>query len=165
MEGSTLGAIICAAFGGIWGIVGAFGLPQPWRAWVLGLSITVTTILIAAIAMHHMTSQSSTFRGDVYSAAVAFEVVGIIATVWLLRRLGRRQFILPAIGFVVGLHFLGLWRATDLFVFVWTAIGMCVVAVIAASVPDSSIDGVLRRAIAGLGLATVLWTASTFGLK
>jgi hypothetical protein len=165
MEGSTLGAIICAAFGGIWGIVGAFGLPKPWRAWVLALSITVSTILIAALAMHHVPSQSGTFRGDVYWAAVAFEVVGIIAAVWLLRRLRRRQFILPVIGFIVGLHFLGLWRATDLFVFVWTAIGMCVMAVIAALVPDSSIDGVIRRAIVGLGLAAVLWTASTFGLK
>jgi hypothetical protein len=53
--------------------------------------------------------------------AIAFEVAAILATIWLLRRFALSHFLMPAIGFIVGLHFLGLWKATDLWVFVWTA--------------------------------------------
>ena len=37
--------------------------------------------------------------------------------------------------FIVGLHFLGVWKATDLVVCVWTAVGMCLVSVIALLLP------------------------------
>jgi len=73
---------------------------------------------------------------------------------------------MPAIGFIVGLHFLGLWKATDLRVFRWTAVAMCLVCGIAAFLPSATPNGNvdLRRAVTGLGCALVLWGASAWGL-
>ena len=102
-----------------------------------------------------------TFRGAVYNEAVGFEVVFIVIAVWLLRRAKHPQYILPVVGFIVGLHFLGLWRATDLSVFVWTAIGMCIASAIAIILPPNMV--VARRAIAGFGCALVLWATGLLG--
>jgi hypothetical protein len=167
IDGSTLGAIIVVVFGAVWGVAGAIGLPRPWRTWGLALSIAVSAALLIWCLMPHTTSMSGTFRGGVYGAAVAFELAGITAIVWLLRRLRLPRYILPAVGFVVGLHFLGMWKATDLLVFVWTAVGMCTVSVIAVWLPDHSggraVD--VRSVITGFGLALVLWTTGVFGLR
>jgi hypothetical protein len=71
------------------------------------------------------------------------------------------QFLSPAIGFIVGLHFLGLWKATDLRVFLWTALSMCLVCGLAAFLPGTTENGSVdvRRAVAGLGSALMLWGA------
>ena len=167
VDGATLGAVICVAFSGVWGVIGASGLPRQWRMWVLGSSIVVSVATIVWRLLPHVSPGSGVFRGDVYFEAVAFEAVGIVVAVWLLRRLGHREYILPVVGFIVGLHFVGLWKATDLFVFVWTAIGMCVVSLIAIWLPGPSIGRAIdvRRAITGFGCMLVLWTTGVFGLR
>jgi len=59
------------------------------------------------------------------------------------------------------LHFLALWKATDLRVFLWTALAMCLVCGAAAFLPEANANGVdLRSIVAGLGSALVLWGAS-----
>jgi hypothetical protein len=75
--------------------------------------------------MSQAVQKSQTFRGSIYVAALAFEVIPIFAAVLLLRRFALSQFLVPAIGVIVGLHFIGLWKTTDLFVFRWTAVAMC----------------------------------------
>ncbi len=116
-------------------------------------------MLVAALSVFDAHGPlGTTFRGDVDGIAVTFEVMGIIAAVWLLRRLGRARFLLPAIGFIVGLHFIGLWRATDLSVFVWVAAAMCLICGLAVFAPETrTID--TRRVIAGFGSALVRWAA------
>jgi hypothetical protein len=56
------------------------------------------------------------------------------------------------------LYFLGLWKATDLRVFVWTALAMCIVCGLAAFLPGATENGDVnvRQAVAGLGSALVL---------
>ena len=107
-----------------------------------------------------------TFRDRIYGKAVVFEVVAIAATIWLLKLFGLPDLVMPAIGFIVGLHFLGLWKATDLRVFLCTAVAMCLVCGIAAFLPGATASGNvdLPRAVTGLGCALVLWGASAWSL-
>ena len=161
MDGPAIGAIVGVTFGGAWGIAGATALPHPWQAWAIGSSIGISAVLIVALALPHEQRQSGTFRGDTYAMAVAFEAVAIFATIWLLKRFALSQLLLPAIGFIVGLHFLGLWKATNLRVFLWTALAMCIVCGLAALLPGARENGNVdtRRVVVGLGNALVLWGA------
>ena len=161
MDGPTIGSVIGVAFGCAWGIAGATALPRPWLAWALGSCIGISAVLIVALALPHKQRPSGTFRGHIYGMTVAFEAAAIFATIWLLKQFALPQFLLPAIGFIVGLHFLGLWKATDLRVFLWTALAMCLVCGLAAFLPGATENGSVdvRRVVAGLGSALVLWGA------
>jgi hypothetical protein len=163
MDGQTIGAVVGVAFGCGWGIAGATGLQPPWRARIETLSVAISAALIAALAIFGARGPLGTFRGDVYGVAVTGEAVGIVAAVWLLRRCGLSQFLLPAIGFIVGLHFIGLWRATELSIFVWVAVAMCIVCALAVFVPTSA-DTDLRRVVAGIGSAAVLFASGLAAL-
>jgi hypothetical protein len=162
MNGATIGVV----FGCAWGIAGATALLAPWHAWAIGSSIGISIVLVVALSLAQKRRTSGTFRGRIYGIAVVFEVVAIVATIWLLKLFGLPHLLMPAIGFIVGLHFLGLWKATDLRVFLWTAVAMCLVCGIAAFLPSATANGNvdLRRAVAGLGCALVLWGASAWSL-
>ncbi len=162
MDGPAIGAISgCRILAVLEVLAGATALPRPWQAWAIGSSIGISAVLIVALALPHEQRQWGTFRGDTYAMAVAFEAVAIFATIWLLKRFALSQFLLPAIGFIVGLHFLGLWKATYLRVFLWTALAMCIVCGLAAFLPGASENGNVdaRRVVVGLGNALVLWGA------
>ena len=158
----SLGPVIGVAFGCAWGVAGASALPRPWQAWAIGSSIGISVVLILALALPHRQRLPVTFRGHVYGIAIAFEVAAILATICLLRLFARPHFLMPAIGFIVGLHFLGLWKATDLQVFLWTALALCIVCGLAAFLPGATENGDVnvRQAVAGLGSALVLWGAA-----
>ena len=162
MDGSAIGAIAGVAFGCAWGVAGATGLPRPLRAWAGGLSAAVSAILIAALALIRTAHPSGIFRGSVYGMTVGGETAVIFLAIWLLRRYELSQFLIPTIGFIVGVHFLGLWKATGLSLFRWTSGAMCLVCVLAAILPGAAgVGGVdTRRAVAGLGCAVVLWSAA-----
>jgi hypothetical protein len=128
------------------------------------LSIAVSTVLIIALAISGAKDQPSSFRGDVYGIAVALQAVGIIGAVLLLKRLAVPQFLMPAIGFIVGLHFLGLWQATDLPMFAWVALAMCSVCGVAALIPVRNGNTDWRRVVTGFGSALVLWAAGIVSL-
>jgi hypothetical protein len=161
MDGPSIGPVVGVAFGCAWGVAGATALPRPWQAWAIGSSIGISAALIVALALPHKQHHSDTFRGHIYGIAVAFEVAAIFGTIWLLRQFALSHFLLPAIGFIVGLHFLGLWKATDLRVFLWTALAMCLVCGVAAFLPGATENGNVdvRRVVTGLGTALVLWGA------
>ena len=161
LDRRTIGSVVGVVAGCVWGIGGAIGLPRPWQAWAVGSSIGISVVLIAALAMTYGRRQLGTFRPSIYGMAVAFETGAIFTAIWLLERLRLPQFLLPAIGFIVGLHFLGLWKATDLRVFLWIALVMCIVCGLAAFLPGVTKTGDvdLRTVVAGLGSALVLWGA------
>lgn len=161
MDGATIGALIGVAFGCIWGLGGASSLPRPWREWAMGISLGISLALVIALVMPHAPRQSAAFRGRIYGIAVAFEVIAIFTTAWVLKSFCLPQFLLPALGFIVGLHFIGLWRATGLVLFLWTAIAMCAVCVFAAFLPTATRWGISpKAAVSGLGCAIVLWVSS-----
>jgi hypothetical protein len=162
MNGATIGAV----FGCAWGIAGATALPTPWQAWAIAFSIGISIVLILALSLPHKHRPLGAFRGRIYGMAVVFEVAAIFATIWLLKQLGLTNLLMPAIGFIVGLHFLGLWKATHVRVFFGTALTMCLVCGLAAFLPGTTANGSvdLRRVVTGLGSAVVLWGASAWSL-
>jgi uncharacterized membrane protein (UPF0136 family) len=161
MNRGSVGAVVGVAFGCAWGIAGATALPNPWSVWGVRLSIGISAALAAALVMLPARRKIGTFRGQVYGVAVALEAAGIVITVWSLRHLSLQQFLLPAIGFVVGVHFIGLWKATDMSLFRWVAGALCTICVVAAFSPGLTENGGIdvRRVVAGLGCALVLWAA------
>jgi hypothetical protein len=161
MNAGSVGAIVGVAFGCAWGIAGATALPAPWRAWVVGLSIGISAALVVALAVLPARRKAGTFRGREYGVIVALEAVGIVMAVRILEHFSLSQFLLPVIGFIVGLHFIGLWKATDLSLFLWIAGALCIVCVVAVFLPDLTENGGInvRRVVAGLGCALVLWGA------
>ena len=105
------GALIGLGFGLLWWWVGAGA--------VAGLTGTVLQILgiliFAAIGIWIIKREATPPRGkprwNYYVAAVVAEVVAIRFTqTWLAAR-GLDQLLLPAVGVIVGLHFIGLQYA------------------------------------------------------
>lgn len=163
MNNAAIGATVGAAFGCAWGIVGSLGLPPHVRTAGIVVAAVISAALIIALAIHPNTLVSPKFRGLIYGGAIAFEVIVIILGSIPLQRPSLQQFILPFVGFVVGLHFIGLWKATDLRLFLWIAAAMCLVCVIAAFLPSRQPDGVdLKIAVTGIGSAVVLWAAGLY---
>lgn len=163
MNNAAIGATVGAAFGCAWGIVGSLGLPPHFRTPGIIFAAGVSSALIIALVVHPNTLASAKFRGVIYGGAIAFEVIAIIAGSMALQGPKLQQFILPFIGFVVGLHFVGLWKATDLRLFLWIATAMCLVCAVAVFLPSRRPDGVdLRIAVTGIGSALVLWAAGLF---
>jgi hypothetical protein len=159
MDARTLGALIGVVFGCAWGIAGASGLRGRGMPAAMLFVLAVSAALVAALLRVPAHGSVGTFRGSVYGVAVALESIGIIVAVALLRRFDHATFMMPVVGFIVGLHFVGLWRATDLRLFAWVAVAICVVCAFAAMLPpDGATDG--RRVFAGIGCAVVLWTAA-----
>jgi hypothetical protein len=158
MNAPVIGAVVGVTFGSAWGIAGAMGLKRRWRLWAVALSVGISATLVAALSISESKAQAGTFRGNVYGFAATFEVVAIVAAVPLLRRHGRSDLLMPVIGLIVGLHFLGLWQATDLVRFVWVALAMCFLCGLAAFIPVNE-HANARWVLAGFGSALVLWAA------
>jgi hypothetical protein len=151
---STIGTI----FGGLWGIVGALALPTAWHWPVAGITGMVTlTILLRLWRGPSPVSGAPLFRRQVYRWAVMFEVVAIAAASVLLRRAGLQSFFIQVVGIVVGLHFIGLYRATRAPRFLAMCAGMIAVSAAAMLLPAPA-GGLAPRDVAtGFGNALVLW--------
>lgn len=166
MGGLTIGALIGAVFGCVWGIAGSSGLPVRQGPWGRLLSVAIFVALMVVLIKRPppLAAQPAPFRAGIYGLGVCAEVVAIVAVVWYARRYGRKDILLPAIGCIVGLHFIAMWIATGAFIFVWTAIAMCLVSLIALAWPGRTMgDGALmdiRRVFAGWGCAVVLWVTA-----
>jgi hypothetical protein len=166
MSGARIGALVGVFFGCAWGLAGAVGLPRSERVIGVTLSLVISVVLAILLAMHRTPGDTppGVFRGGVYGAAVAFEVVAIFVAVLGLRHWELEGLLVPTIGFIVGLHFIGLWKATDLIAFAWVAVAMCVVCLIAMALPGLAADTGyainFRQVVAGWGCALVLWVAA-----
>jgi hypothetical protein len=163
VNGATIGSMVGAGFGGLWAVAGAFGLPVRARMPAIFLALAVTAGLIAAsVSIPAPGGGSGIFDGAVYGIAVAAESIAIAVAAIVLRR--RRELLMPAIGFIVGLHFIGLWKATTLTLFLAVAAGMCAASLGSLLVPERSGGGFgARQAVAGFGCAVVLWAAAAIG--
>ena len=152
MTGLQIGLLIGSVAGCGWAFAGASALPRAARggaflaAGVIGAALAAATMRMPARAV------TGTFDGAVYGIAVTAETVGIIVTALVLRRLGRGDWLAPAVAILVGLHFLGLWRATARATFIAVALGMCLVGAVGLAVPRRQ-----RLAVTGIGCALALW--------
>lgn len=166
MTGAAIGALVGASFGGCWAIAGAFGLPKRMRPPVILLSLAVTAFLIARPFVEPLSGvPQGSFDATVYWIAVAAETAAILIAAIFLNVRGRKDLLLPVIGIIVGLHFIGLWQATRLLLFLGVAILMCAVSLAALLLRGYDANGVSpRQAVAGLGCAIVLWGCAALTL-
>ena len=107
-----IASFIGLAFGVLWLIVGIGAAPSPWST-IAGI-VGALLFIGAVIRIARPKSRGGRFDRLWYIAAVIAEVVAILLVQsWLIRH-HREDLLFPAIGVIVGLHFLGLWRAMGL---------------------------------------------------
>jgi hypothetical protein len=153
-----IGGTVGLVFGGLWSMLGASALPPAWQtpAALAGLAVTVALIVL----LWRTASPGGgtrLFGRWAYLLAVALEVAALVVANNLLPRYGLGAYLIPAVGIIVGLHFIGLWKATGLVRFLWIAGAMCAVSAAAAALPALHGAIHLRDVAAGFGNALVLW--------
>lgn len=154
MNGAQIGTIVGVAFGGAWGIAGTLPLPPVWRtAGILG-SLAVSALL-ALLIYRAPGSAGGYFNGAVYGIAVTAEVVAIVIAGVILSRTGHNTLIPPVVAVIVGLHFIGLWRAMGSVTFLWLAAALCAIGLFAATMRPAA-----RLPVTGIGSALALWGAA-----
>ncbi|MEP9360363.1 hypothetical protein [Sphingomonas sp. KR3-1] len=139
-------------FGGVWGVFGAQALSQDWRSAGIAGAVLVTAVLIALLWRSGGGTGGGLFRKRTYYLAVALEVAAIAAANLLMPRLGLTGYALQILGLIIGLHFIGLWKASDMARFLGIAAGMTVLSLAACALPAP-----LRDMVTGFGNALVLW--------
>jgi hypothetical protein len=153
-----MGLIVPILFACIWSVMGVSALPIALHMPGIAGSLAVSAILTIAVLQAPLRA-AGRFDSAIFGMAVMFEAAAIVAAVILLNRTHEESFIPPAIAAIVGLHFIGLWRATGDFIFVWVATAMCAVGLAAALSPLPA-----RAPVAGLGSAVALWGAAVVTL-
>jgi hypothetical protein len=150
-------------FGGLWSVLGAQGLRQSWQlpAAAIGIAITVALIIMLWRRPTRAGTGTALFGRRAYSVAVILEVLAIIAASNLLHRYGLQSYFIPAVGAIVGLHFIGLWAATHMPRFLWIAGAMVVVSLLTALLPHAYGAFDPRDAACGFANALVLWIGAS----
>jgi hypothetical protein len=161
-----IGATVGLFFGGLWCVLGSQALPQHWQLPVIVAGWIVTLLLVLRLwrLPAFGAGGGAMFRQRTYLVAVALEVVALVAANNLLPKMGFGDELIPVVGIIVGLHFIGLWQATGLRRFLGIAVAMCVVSAFSALLPSlwGNIDP--RVAVCGFGSALVLWIGAGLAL-
>ncbi len=155
MTGQQIGVLIGVIAGGSWALAGSASLRGAPRVLAMIVSLVGSILLAVATARLPSNGEAGRFDGAIYGIAVTAEAIAIVVAVPVLRRLGRGDWLVPVIAMIVGLHFLGLWRATGDAVFVGLAAGLCAIGIMGVRVPAS-----WRMLVVGFGCALVLWAAA-----
>ena len=156
-----MGALIAAIFGGVWALAGSAGLAGRSRGTIMALCAAIAAMLIVFVLTRPPTAAAGFFKPTIYGWSVAGEVIAIVLAVVLLRIRRRADFILPSVGLIVGLHFIGMWKAIGLVLFLAVAVAMSAVSLVAFFLPGRNAKGFsARQAVAGFGCAIVLWLAA-----
>jgi hypothetical protein len=168
--GVAIGALIATCFGLGWAIAGILGVPSRWRLSILGFAIFISLLISTGIFWRlrsHFVSESGTFNGAIHWSAVALETVAILVAVFALRWKGLKDYIMPAIAFIVGAHFFGLARAiiSSGRGFILVGGSMCVLAAaIIFGLARSLVSCSQSMALTGFGCASILWASGLFTL-
>ena len=159
MKAKLIAPSIGLLFGGLWSFLGASGLPHRMQtpAEAAGVIVTLALIVLVWIRRGSTETGARLFRRWSYLVAVALEIVGIYVVTTLLNAHGLQGYVIPAVGVIVGLHFIGLWQATGQSVFLWICGSMCAVSALAAFLPTALNGYDPRITVTGFGNALVLW--------
>lgn len=153
--------MIGTGFGGFWAIMGALALPRAFTTWAAAGAAALTLILLGRLWLSAAPQRSGFFRRSAYRVAVVLEIVALVAAGYLLPRSGLAAYLVPVIGIIVGLHFIGLWRASGNRIFLLIAGAMCAVSAVAMALPAAPAGFLNARALfASYGNALVLWVGA-----
>ncbi|MGI4878226.1 MAG: hypothetical protein ACRYG4_12160 [Janthinobacterium lividum] len=147
-------------FGGLWALVAAMASPTGWRLPLAGFAALMTVLFVARLWRKQEPVpgvEERLFGRTTYQMAVGAEVLCIYGASALLPQLGWQSYYIQAVGIIVGLHFIGLWKATRSVRFLTIAAAMCVVSTIAIALPATLHLFHVRDIFTGAGNAGVLW--------
>ena len=151
--------LIGLIFGGLWALIAVLALPRMDRPEGIFLVILITMGFLLRLwrRTSDLSSRKAFFRTRGYLVSVACEVIALYIVSATFRRYALSEYLYSAIGFIVGLHFIGLWRASGSRRFLSVSTGMCLVSLLSAAIPFiwRMID--LRYAFLGTGNALILW--------
>jgi predicted DNA repair protein MutK len=144
-------------------LLGVFALPRPYDRIGSALALAIALIFLVRLWRHEppTASERPPFIISVYVVAVFAELLGMYTAALLLPRFGAQQQVYPAVGCIVGLHFIGLWLATRSPRFLHITAGMCLVSLLSMILPFTWNTIGLRYLLLGAGNAVVLWVAAS----
>lgn len=158
MNSKKTGIAISSIMGFFWCIIGSITLTHTCRvATIAGAFVATGALLYANVSQ---SSALTKFNRNIFVLAMAFEIIGIAGAVWLLIAFREPTFIWSAVASIVGLHFIGLWLATDDRTYLGITIAMCGTGLVSALLPFPA-----RMQVAGLASAMVLWLGAAQRLK
>jgi hypothetical protein len=150
MTDGRRGPTILAAMGLLWWTFGAASFQSPLRNALMGVGV------IAAIAMVIIIRGGSKIMvkldRNLFLASVPFDVIGIALACFALITIHLASYILPAIAGIVGLHFVGMSKATERRDYLALATLTCGIAVVAVLLPMQ-----LRIQSTGLAVGATFW--------
>ena len=152
-------------FGSLWGVIAAFALPDQYRS--VGLA---AVILIGMGFMARLWSRTPTaihgrslFKRRAYLVAVVLEVCAIYIAAAIVAHFGLQEYFYSVVSLIVGLHFIGLWKATGSRRFLAISAAMCFVSLLSMIVPFSWDLFHLRHVVLGASDAIILWVGASEG--
>ena len=150
--------------GGLWACAGSMASAGSWRIGMLVASVLVCAALLLRLARTsaRTVNQSGMFRRAPYLIAVLLEVSAIAVASAALPAYGYGTYLFQVVGLIVGLHFLGLWRASHSRRMVALAAAMCTISAIGLLLPRSNVNGLRPGDLwTGFGNALVLWASAS----
>ena len=130
----------------------------PERAIVLFGAFITSAILL--FANWRRVPTKGRFDHRIFGLAVAFEAVAIVIAINILIRTHQPTFILPAVAAIVGLHFIGMWKATDRPMYLVLCAALCGMGIISAIVSPPA-----RMQLTGFGSGIALLLACVWQLS
>lgn len=153
---NSIGAIIVACFAVVWVVAGARELKRSWFVLLVIASVLISTAMILGALHVPFGKHSGGFNGRIYGIFVTLEVIAIVIAVVLLRRLGKKQYLIPVIALIVGAHFFGMVPALHSNEFWWIGAAICVLPVLTIiALPQKT-----WAPTVGIGCALILWLSA-----
>lgn len=158
MSNVRTGVIVLTAMGILWWAIGGYSIPLPWKYAVLGLGLLLAGLLLGRSLL--MPARLHKLDRTLFLLSVLFEALATAACVWALIKLRMGGYIFPAIAIIVGLHFIGMWKASDRTDCLWLAALLCVIAIAVLPLPLP-----LRNQSLGFSVAATLWICAALRMK
>jgi hypothetical protein len=154
----TTGAIIMSFFGAVFAALATQSLLGGAPAIALTPLLVFAVLGGAALSVHrrpgpHFASPPGAGRVIMWSSIA--EGAGILVVVNLVALAGHREWTLPAMALVVGVHFVPMALAIPFRPFLVPSAALVILAMAGFVVPSP-----LGGAVAGFGAAAILWVAS-----
>jgi len=153
---NSVGAIILACFAVFWVAAGTYEFRRLQFAFALTVAILISAGIVIASTRIPFGKQSGGFDGKIYGIFVTLEVVAIVITVGLLNRFGAKQYVIPAVAFIVGAHFFGMVPALRSNDFWWVGGAVCVLPLLTISISPQR----FWAPVVGVGCAVILWLSA-----
>jgi hypothetical protein len=153
---AIVSGLIGLAFGLFWLFVGVSAVHGQAATVIAAVGCLIFALAALRLVIRRRRPRGTRFAGSYYLAAVAAEIVAIVAAQNWLAAHGQRQLLFPVIGIIVGLHFIGLWLATGDRVFAWLTAAMVAINLAALLLPLGPEE---RRMVSGFGSSAALLVA------